>query len=157
MDIKRVLSSFNDHKVRFIIIGATAFPAHGYDRSTQDIDLFIDPTLENAQRAYRALEAVGYDLMALPIETFLQKKTLLRQYILATDIHPFVAGASFATLWKNRTPCIIEGVRTFVASLSDLIRMKKAANRPKDREDLRYLEGIRKLERRARRKKSTPR
>lgn len=55
MDIKRVLSSFNDHNVRFIIIGPT-------------------------------------------------------------DIHPFVAGASFATLWKNRTPCIIEGVRTFVAS-----------------------------------------
>lgn len=142
MDIKKLLLSLNAHKVQFVIIGATAFPVHGYDRATQDIDIFIKPTLANAKRTYRALESVGYDLQNLPVEHLLKKKVLLRQYILDTDVHPFVAGVSFHEIWKNKVKSICEGVAVYFASLDDLIRMKKAAGRPKDLEDLKYLNEI---------------
>ncbi len=57
MDIESLLRSLNDHSVEYVLIGATAFPVHGYARATLDVDIFIRATPENAQRTRRALTA----------------------------------------------------------------------------------------------------
>jgi hypothetical protein len=44
MDTESLLHSLNAHRVRYLVIGATAFPVHGYARATLDIDIFIDST-----------------------------------------------------------------------------------------------------------------
>lgn len=142
MDISKLLKSLNDQRVQYVVIGASAFPTHGYLRITADIDILIKPTRENAQRTLNALERVGYDVSELTVDEVLAKKILFRQYILATDIHPSAIGATFDTVWRNRVKDEIEGVSTFVAGLDDLIKMKRAANRPKDREDLKVLQAI---------------
>jgi hypothetical protein len=69
----------------------------------------------------------------------LSKKILIRQYILETDIHPFVTGVTFEEVWRNRVQDTLGQTRTWFASLDDLIRMKQAAGRPKDLEDLKVL------------------
>ncbi len=109
---------------------------------TADIDIFIAPDAENARRTLAALADVGYDVTDVTPQELLSKKVLLRQYILATDIHPSVKGVRFSTVWRNRVRDEIEGVPVFVASLDDLIKMKRAANRPKDRDDLVALQAI---------------
>lgn len=144
MDISKLLKSLNAQRVEYVIIGATAFPTHGYARATADIDVLIKPTRVNAQRVLNALAQVGYDVTDLMVGEVLKKKILFRQYILATDIHPSVTGITFETVWKNRVKDKIEGVPVFVASLDDLIKMKRAANRPKDREDLKALRALKK-------------
>jgi predicted nucleotidyltransferase len=150
MDISSLLKSLNGRRVRYVIIGASAFPTHGYVRMTADIDILIEPSIENARRAWNALADVGYDLTDVTPAELVRKKVLLRQYILATDIHPSVKGVSFETVWRNRVRDEIEGVPVFVASLEDLIKMKHAANRPKDREDLAALVEIKKRRKRSR-------
>lgn len=143
MDIKSILQSLSDHKVRFLVIGAWALPAHGYVRATEDIDIFIQPTKANAARTVAALKSVGYDVLAdVALDTVLKKKVLLRQYLQQTDVHPFVKGASFQRAWKSRQQTEIDGVRVFVPSLEVLIAMKRAAGRGKDAEDLRALKAI---------------
>ena len=102
MDTESLLRSLNAHSVRYVIIGATAFPVHGYARATLDIDIFIDPTLENATRVRQALAAFGYDVSDISLEDLLTKKILIRQDLLETDIHPFVKGADFDGVWRNR-------------------------------------------------------
>lgn len=144
MDISKLLKSLSAQRVEYVIIGATAFPTHGYARATADIDLLIKPTRVNAQRVLNALAQVGYDVTDLTVGELLNKKILFRQYILATDIHPSATGITFETVWKNRVKDEIEGVPVFVASLDDLIKMKRAANRPKDREDLKALRALKK-------------
>ena len=139
MDIKDLLRSLNDHSVRYVIIGATAFPVHGYVRATLDVDIFIEPTEENARRTWAALQRFGYDVTDLTVEDMLTKKILIRQYWLETDVHPFVAGVTFEQVWANRVEGMIGGTPTWFASLDDLIAMKQAAGRPKDLEDLRVL------------------
>ena len=139
MDTDSLLQSLNAHKVRYVVIGATAFPVHGYARATLDIDIFIDPTPVNARRTLAALVAVGYDVSDVTRTDLLTKKLLIRQCALETDIHPFVAGVTFATVWRNRIRSRIGKTATNFASLNDLIRMKRAAGRPKDQEDLRIL------------------
>lgn len=122
-----------------MVIGATAFPVHGYARATLDIDLFIRPTPTHARRAWSALRAFGYDMSDVTVNDLLSKKLLIRQYAVEADIHPFVAGVRFDRVWRNRVRAPFGRTPVYFASLGDLIAMKRAAGRPKDREDLKYL------------------
>lgn len=139
MDTEDLLKSLKGHKVRFVIIGATAFPVHGYSRATLDIDIFIKPERSNAEKTLSALNDFGYDVSDVAVDELLSKKILIRQYLVETDIHPYVKGVSFEEIWKNKVKAKFGETFAWFASLDDLIKMKKAAGRPKDIEDLKYL------------------
>jgi predicted nucleotidyltransferase len=143
VDIECLLRSLNDHSVEYVLIGATAFPVHGYARATLDIDVFIRATPQNAQRTREALTTFGYDLSSVTDEELLTKKILIRQYLVEADIHPFASGVTFDEVWARRVQDRIGQTPTAFASLDDLIRMKEAAGRPKDLEDLRVLRRLR--------------
>jgi len=147
MDLETLLKSLNAREVRYVIIGATAFPVHGYVRATLDVDILIEPTEQNARRTWEALRAFGYDVTELTVEDMLNKKILIRQYWLETDIHPSAAGVTFEQVWDNRVEGVIGETPTCFAGLDELIAMKQAAGRPKDMDDLRALLKLR--ERRA--------
>ena len=139
METEKILKLLKEHKVVFIVIGATAFPVHGYSRATLDIDIFIKRERKNAERTMNALKEFGYDMSGVTIDELLNKKLLIRQYTTETDIHPFVKGVTFETVWNNRVKAKIGNTFVWFASLKDLIRMKRAAGRAKDLEDLKYL------------------
>ncbi len=142
MDTEKLLRLLKEHKVDFVIIGATAFPVHGYARATLDIDLFIRPEAGNAERAREALQAFGYDLTDIDVKDLLSKKLLIRQYLVETDIHPFVKGVTFEEVWIRKIRARLGKTWVYFASLKDLIKMKQAAGRAKDLEDLKYLHGL---------------
>jgi predicted nucleotidyltransferase len=145
MDTEGLIRSLKEFDVEFLIIGATAFPAHGYVRSTLDIDIFIRPSKPNAEKTIKALEEFGYDLSEITVEDLLNKKILIRQYAVEADIHPFVKGITFTLVWKNKVETEFGKTKVYVASLDDLIKMKKAAGRPKDLEDLKNLQRLKDL------------
>lgn len=144
MDIENLLKLLKENEVDFVIIGATAFPTHGYSRSTLDLDLFIRKTKDNAIKTWEALKKFGYDISDVSVDDLMNYKILIRQYILETDIHPFVAGVTFDDVWANKVKDKIGEIEVYIACLDDLIKMKKAAGRPKDIEDLKILEGLKK-------------
>ena len=150
MNTEQLLKLLKENRVKFVIIGATAFPIHGYSRATLDIDIFIKPEKANARRTRKALKEFGYDVTDITIEDLLTKKLLIRQYLVETDIHPFVTGVTFERIWRNKVKAKFGDTFVWFASLDDLIAMKKAASRGKDLEDLKFL---RKLKKRARRSK----
>ena len=139
MDIESLLQSLNARKVQYVIIGAAAFPAHGYSRPTGDIDIFVRATPKNAQRTLEALTEAGYDVTDVSVEVLLKKKLLIRQYVQAVDIHPHVKGATFEGVWARKVADKVGKTTTYFTSLNDLIRMKEAAGRPKDLLDLKVL------------------
>jgi len=147
MDVENLLKLLKEHKVRFVIIGATAFPVHGYSRATLDIDLFIEPSEANARRTRESLKSFGYDVSDITLDDLLTKKVLIRQYLVETDIHPFVKGVSFDRIWTNRVKAKFGDVFVWFASLDDLIKMKQAAGRPKDDEDLKFLRRLKQKKR----------
>lgn len=142
MPTEKLLKLLKEYKVDFIVIGATAFPVHGYSRTTLDIDIFIRPTKVNAEKAWKALRAFGYDMTDISVDDLLTKKLLIRQYTVETDIHPFVKGVTFQTVWRNSVRAKFGDTFVKFPSLKDLIRMKQAAARAKDLEDLRYLKRL---------------
>jgi hypothetical protein len=107
------------------------------------VDIFIEPTPENARLTRGELQSFGYDMTDVSAEDLLTKKVLIRQYLLETDIHPFVAGVTFEEVWRNRVEDQIGETRAAFAGLDDLIRMKEAAGRPRDLEDLKALRALR--------------
>ncbi len=142
MDTEKLLKLLNENKVDFIVIGATAFPVYGYARATLDIDLFVRPVRENIFRLKKALLDFGYDLTDVSEEDMLKNKLLIRQYVLETDIHPFVKGVTFEEIWNNKIRAKFGDTMVNFPCLNDMIRMKKAAGRAKDIEDLKYLKKI---------------
>src|SRR4030043_631001 len=142
MDTEDLLRFLNAHRVEFVIIGATAFPIHGYARATLDIDIFLRPDPNNATSTLNALRDFGHDTADITIEDLLTRKVLIRQYLVETDIHPFVTGITFDQVWKNRIPGTFGKEKVYYASLDDLIVMKESAGRPKDLEDIKVLKTL---------------
>jgi len=144
MNAEQLLKLLKENRVKFVIIGATAFPVHGYSRATLDIDIFIKPDKTNAQRTRKALKEFGYDVSDITIDDLLTKKLLIRQYLIETDIHPVVKGVTFEKVWNNKVKAKFGKSFVWFACLDDLITMKKAASRTKDVEDLKYLRRLKK-------------
>jgi predicted nucleotidyltransferase len=142
MDTEKLLQSLKENRVAFVVIGASAFPVYGYARATLDIDIFIRPELPNIRRTMSALRKFGYDLMDLTPLDFQRHKILIRQYLVEADFHPFVKGITFEEIWKNKIRAKFGKIEVFFPSLDDMIKMKRAAARPKDKEDLKYLRKI---------------
>ncbi len=80
MDTEGLLRSLNAHKVRYVVIGAAAFPIHGYARATLDIDTFIESTEENALQTRAPRGEFGYDVTHVSVEELPTKRVLVRQY-----------------------------------------------------------------------------
>lgn len=137
-----LLRSLLDEGVRFVVIGAFAFPAHGFVRDTRDVDILFEPTLENLGRLRRALRALRYPEWEVTDEAFLTKKILFRGFQPEIDTHPSAAGAEWALVWNRRVVERIEDLDVPCAGLDDLIAMKRAAGRLKDLQDLEYLQEI---------------
>jgi len=144
MDIENLLKLLKECKVKFVLIGAMAFTRYGYSRTTLDVDVFIEPTEKNARFTLIALKKFGYDVTDISIDDLLTKKLLIRQYLVETDIHPFVTGVTFKEIWKNKELGEIGDIKVYFPSLKDIIKMKKAAGRDKDKEDLKILRKLKK-------------
>jgi predicted nucleotidyltransferase len=144
MQTETLLKLLKENRVKYVIIGATAFPVHGYSRATLDTDIFIKPDKQNAKKVLKALKEFGYDITEITEEDILTKKVLIRQYLIETDIHPVVTGITFEKVWKNKVKAKFGNTYAWFASLDDLIIMKKAASRSKDIEDLKYLNILKK-------------
>lgn len=142
MDTEKLLRSLKENSVEFVVIGATAFPVYGYARATLDIDIFVRADMENIIRLKKALQSFGYDLSDVSYKDLLKNKLLIRQYLVETDIHPYVKGITFEAVWKNKISSKFGNTEVYFPCLDDMIRMKKAAGRAKDLEDLKYLKKI---------------
>lgn len=119
--------------------------AHGYPRATVDLDIWIEPTRDNARRVWQALAEFGAPLGDHAVsESDFVRRDVVAQFGLAPnriDILTGVSGLTFERAWPNHVQETLEGVRVPVIGLTDLIANKRAADRDRDRADIKGLEG----------------
>ncbi len=60
-DVLRVLDALEREGVRYAVFGGLAMAAHGFDRATRDLDLFVSPDEDNIERLRSALSSVFDD------------------------------------------------------------------------------------------------
>jgi len=77
-DYRDLLSVFHTAGVDFLLVGAYAMAAHGFPRSTMDIDLWVAPTTENARKVLNALQAFGAPLHDLTLADLTHDDTVFQ-------------------------------------------------------------------------------
>lgn len=143
-DFADFLGSLNSEGVAYVVIGGMAVLSHVPYRTTRDLDVLIEPTLENARRARRAVERWGEFEPDFSPEDFISGDILSFGGLLRVEIHSKVPGATWDSVWERRVPGELLGVPTHFAGIDDLIAMKEAVGREdKDVPDLKRLRRLR--------------
>jgi hypothetical protein len=142
--------NLNECHVRYIMVGGVATNLHGYQRTTDDIDVWIDDTPENRQRLRTAmLNYTGIDyfmlesMQIIPGWTSFNLNNGVRLDFMLTV--KGLEGFSFEACLNLAAVADIDDVQVPFLHLNHLIAAKKAANRPKDQLDVMYLEKIQKI------------
>lgn len=145
-DFADFLESLNREGVAYVVIGGIAVLSHIPYRTTRDLDILIEPTIENALKARRAVAVWGsFDPEYAP-EDFIAGDILSFGGLLRVEIHSRVPGVVWEEVWQGRVEGQFLGVRTSFAGVEELIRMKQAtANLEKDLPDVQRLEALQKL------------
>lgn len=148
-----ILRTLALHEVRFVIIGGIAAAAHGSPTATGDIDVCYERTPRNLARLATALRELQARLRGVDedVPFLLDPETLAAgdHFTLTTslgdlDLLGTPAGSSgYPDLAARATQVDFGGSAFKIVSLDDLIQMKQAAGRPKDRIELEVLYALR--------------
>lgn len=141
---QELLESFNSEGVRYLIVGGYAVIFHGYSRLTKDIDLWIEPTEDNATRVVAALEATNFYVNAVTKMKLQSPRQLIilgdapNRVDLITGLKEF----DFDEHYQQRKIEFVQGTELSVISLRGLRELKAAAGRLQDQVDLEKLPEI---------------
>ena len=147
------LRTLIEHGVRFVLVGGYAAALRGSPMMTGDVDICPARDRDNLDRLAEALRSLHARLRGAPIDVsfLLDSRTLEAgdNFTFATDAGPMdclgtPAGTDgFVDLDASATDEDLDGLVVRVASLDDLIRMKRAADRPQDRIAVEWLSALR--------------
>ena len=140
-----VCDLLNAEEARYVVVGAMAMQLWGTSRATRDIDILIDPTLENAERVLRALRRLPFGVAA-----DIDARDVLRRAVTMIGDTPNVDVLTRA--WNLRwsdaetalTVFTVDGVLIPTVSLAHLIESKRTG-RTQDLADIEVIEALRRL------------
>jgi hypothetical protein len=154
-DFQAVLDALTTAGVRFVVIGGVAMLLHGANNVTFDIDISFARDRENLNRLSSVLVAQRARLRGLPpdlpilvdVHTLRSSTSLTLETQLGDfDLLAEPAGVdSFEGLYGRSKLLNVEGTPVHVACVDDIIAMKRAADRPKDREHIMQLLALQRL------------
>lgn len=137
----RIVAALNRHGVDFMVIGGWAVVFYGHVRMTEDLDLYVRPTEDNAKRVVAALEEAGGACPELRPEVFTRDNGIsLGDAPVKVDILSKLPGVDFDQAWSRRQTGPFGAETVHFISREDLIRNKRAVARPKDLLDVQELE-----------------
>ena len=153
-ELVRFWKALNENGVRYIMVGGFATRFHGFNRSTDDLDMWLEDTLEdtieNRKHLRKAFSELGYgDYASLETMQFVPGRTNF--YVsggIELDIMTSMKGLEdipFSESLEMASIADLDGVGVPFLHLNHLIANKKIVNRPKDQVDVIELEKIRKI------------
>jgi hypothetical protein len=149
--LRQLLEQLVAAKIRFVLVGGLAVNAWGYIRATRDVDIVPDPSPDNLERLDALLAGLGGKvdvdgrlLDSNAISPFLKTgdRTLVITDLGRVDVLQGLPQIpSFVDLDAKATEVDMDGLAVRVCSFDHLLEMKRASQRPRDRDDLEALEG----------------
>jgi predicted nucleotidyltransferase len=138
LDFLRLL---NKHKVEHLVIGGYALMAHDSPRYTGDLDIWVNPTDQNAERTVQAIDEFGLGSLHVTKEDFLTKQYIVQigYEPVRIDISSDISGVTFDEAYPNRKIIEIEGIDVPFIGVRDLVKNKLASGRDQDLVDVKKL------------------
>ena len=153
-----IFKALNTAGVRYVVVGGLAVAMQGHARFTADVDLVVDLEEGPAARAIEALSAMNLkprapvnplDFASKEIRDSWIRERGMQVFCLYDPSDPirvvdlFVSHPMpFDELWARSEEIALSGVTVRVASIPDLIRMKRESGRSEDLSDIEHLEAI---------------
>ncbi len=145
-EYKNFLKQLNNFNVPYIVIGGFAVVIHGYQRTTNDLDIWIFPRQKNLIGFKKALSSFGIEIDSLSDEVFLQKDKNISIGEPPFKIHLIkqISGADFEDAYQRVRKYNWEDITVNVLDIDDLINIKIKSGRYKDFDDVKNLKEINK-------------
>ena len=141
-DFRDFLTCLNEAGAEYLIVGGHAVAYYGYVRPTRDIDVWIAVSPDNAKKLVRAVNAFfETELKGLAEEWFLDHDNVTRFGAVPNliEIVPTISGGNFQDAYDRKVVAEIDGQKTNLISLDDLLANKRASGRAKDMADVEEL------------------
>jgi hypothetical protein len=141
-DFRDLLQCLNDAGAKYLIAGAYAVIYHTEPRYTKDMDIWVEPTPENAQKVWDALVKFGAPLTEVTVSDFCNPDMVYQIGVEPNriDIIMDIEGVQFSEAWENRVVNSYDDQPISILNRDDTIRSKKTAGRPRDLLDVEILE-----------------
>ncbi|HSW01145.1 MAG TPA: nucleotidyltransferase [Sedimentisphaerales bacterium] len=140
-DFKELLELFNKHKVEYLIVGGYALAFHGAPRVTGDIDLFVRPANENAERILLALDEFGFGSLNLSKEDFTTPGMIVQLGVppVRIDILTRVSGVPWEKADAGKVAGFYADTPVHFIGREDFLVNKRTTGRAKDMADIEAL------------------
>ncbi len=141
-DFREFIQSLNDSGVRYLIVGGYAVALHGHPRYTRDLDVWVEPSADNAARVVTALDRFGFGSLGLKAADFLVPDQVIQLGYPPNriDLLTSLSGVDFSRCYASRLDIEVSAVRMSFIDLEHLKQNKRAAGRHQDLADLENLE-----------------
>ena len=143
-DFKDLLRILSECEVRFLVVGGYAVIHHSQPRYTKDLDIWIEPSPENAKKLMRAFRIFGVPMLNLSPEDFTTPGTQLSLGVAPCEIDflTTISGLDFESAWVNRVISEEEDFSIPYLGKTDLILAKQTAGRLQDLADIEELRRV---------------
>jgi hypothetical protein len=140
-DFRDLLAELNARQVEFVLVGAHALAAHGYVRATEDLDIWVRPSPENAKRVMECLRAFGAPLHDLTEKDLSTPGVVFQIGVepIRIDVLTAIDGVGFDEAWLDRLSLKFLDQPVSVLSKNHLIKNKLATGRTQDLADVEAL------------------
>ena len=130
------------NKVKYVLVGGFAVIYYGYVRTTQDIDIVVLPSRENAGKMLKVLKQFGFGGAGFTLDVFEKEGTAIHLGAEPNriDILTSLKGVSNRSIFAHAKRVRHKGISLKVISFRDLLACKKHSTRPKDLADADMLE-----------------
>jgi predicted nucleotidyltransferase len=141
-DFKEFVELLNANAVEYLVVGGYALSAYGRPRYTGDIDFWVKPHADNAKKMMKTLREFGMSSLNVIEGTFSEPDQILQIGFppRRIDILTSIDGVNFDDCYSRRLEIEYSGVMMKFIGVEDFKRNKAAANRPKDRIDIKDLD-----------------
>jgi hypothetical protein len=136
-DFRDFLLCLNARRVEYLVLGGHAVSFHGYPRFTHDVDVFVWPALDNAERLLGALQDFGFGAVEVTAKDFTVPVTVvLGRAPYEIDVMTYIKGVVLEEAWRDRVAGVLDTVPVHFLSKAHLIQNKLAVGRPEDHADV---------------------
>jgi hypothetical protein len=140
-DFKEFIELLNARHVEYLLIGAHALGFYGAPRFTGDLDILVNPTLDNAHRIIEALKEFGFESLAFTVEDFTNPDSIIQLGVppVRIDLITSITGVTWEQAWQGRQKGNFGNISAFYLGKQEFIANKRAVGRKKDLADLEEL------------------
>lgn len=141
-DFKEFIELLIKNKAEYLIVGGYAVGVHGHPRYTGDLDIWLNPSQQNAELILKSVNEFGFSSFNLTVSDFTKPGNVIQLGYppLRIDLLTAIDGVTFEECFQNMRQVTIGNLTVNFIGYNDLLRNKRESGRPKDIDDIENLQ-----------------